>query len=394
VSSSPFAGSASGQLSGTRPDDARRHNRTALLRRLHVDGPCTRATLASELGLNRSTIKAVVDGLAEAGVVTEAVPAQRSGAGRPSLLVLPSAQAAVVLAVDVRVDQVSMAMVGIGGQILGRHSWNLHRTTRLPGEVITHVAESAQLLRDELGVREQSVGVSVPGVIRRADGLVHEAPNLGWRSVALGSRLSAVLGSPAMVGNDGELGALAEHLRGAAREVGDLLYLSADVGVGGGVIVGGVPFRGSTGYLGEIGHMIVRPGGRACFCGEQGCWETEVGEPALCRALGLPEDTPRGVLVAELRGLTRTDLLDEVGDWLVTGLVTAVNLLAPEMVVLGDLFAALPSALVSRVRDEVHSRSLVSRAGGGTQIVVSPLGRDGKLVGAAELAFEPVLGAV
>jgi predicted NBD/HSP70 family sugar kinase len=381
-------------ISGTRPDDARRHNRTALLRRLHVDGPCTRATLAAELGLNRSTIKAVVDGLAEAGVVTEAVPAQRSGAGRPSLLVLPSAQAAVVLAVDVRVDQVSMAMVGIGGQILGRHSWNLHRTTRLPGEVITHVAESAQLLRDELGVREQSVGVSVPGVIRRADGLVHEAPNLGWRSVALGSRLSAVLGAPTMVGNDGELGALAEHLRGAAREVGDLLYLSADVGVGGGVIVGGVPFRGSTGYLGEIGHMIVRPGGRACFCGEQGCWETEVGEPALCRALGLPEDTPRGVLVAELRGLARVDLLDEVGDWLVTGLVTAVNLLAPEMVVLGDLFAALPSALVARVRDEVHSRSLVSRAGGGTSIVVSPLGRDGKLVGAAELAFEPVLGAV
>lgn len=383
-----------GPNSGTRPDDARRHNRAALLRRLHVDGPCTRATLASELGLNRSTIKAVVDGLAEAGVVTEAVPAQRSGAGRPSLLVLPEASAAVVLAVDVRVDQVSMAMVGIGGQILGRHSWNLHRTTRLPGEVITHVAESAQLLRDELGVREQSVGVSVPGVIRRADGMVHEAPNLGWRSVALGARLSAVLGSPAMVGNDGELGALAEHLRGAAREVGDLLYLSADVGVGGGVIVGGVPFRGSTGYLGEIGHMIVRPGGRACFCGEQGCWETEVGEPALCRALGLPEDTPRGVLVAELRGLERVDLLDGVGDWLVTGLVTAVNLLAPEMVVLGDLFAVLPPALVARVREEVHARSLVSRAGGGTRIEVSPLGRDGKLVGAAELAFEPVLGAV
>jgi len=380
--------------SGTRPDDARRHNRTALLRRLHVDGPCTRATLATELGLNRSTIKAVVDGLAESGVVTEAVPAQRSGAGRPSLLVLPEASAAVVLAVDVRVDQVSMAMVGIGGQILGRHSWNLHRTTRLPGEVITHVAESAQLLRDELGVREQSVGLSVPGVVRRADGLVHEAPNLGWREIALGARLTAVLGTPVTVGNDGDLGALAEHVRGAARDVQDLLYLSADVGVGGGVIVGGMPWRGSTGYVGEIGHMIVKPGGRACFCGEQGCWETEVGEPALCRALGLPEDTPRGVLVAELRGLSRIDLLAEVGDWLVTGLVTAVNLLAPEMVVLGDLFAVLPDALVERVRDEVHSRSLVSRAGGGTRIEVSPLGRDGKLVGAAELAFEPVLGMV
>jgi predicted NBD/HSP70 family sugar kinase/biotin operon repressor len=384
--------------SGTRPDDARRHNRTALLRRLHVEGPCTRATLASELGLNRSTIKAVVDGLAESGVVTEAVPAQRTGAGRPSLLVLPEAHAAVVLAVDVRVDQVAMAMVGIGGQILGRHSWNLHRTTRLPGEVITHIAESAQLLRDELGVREQGVGVSVPGVVRRADGLVHEAPNLGWREVALGARLAAVLGSPTTVGNDGDLGALAEHVRGAARDASDLLYLSADVGVGGGVIVGGVPLRGSGGYVGEIGHMIVRPGGRACFCGEHGCWETEVGEPALCRALGLPEDTPRGVLVAELRDLEahpgRLDLLAGVGEWLVTGLVTAVNMLAPELVVFGDLFAALPTALVDTIRDELHRRSLVSRAAGRTRIAVSPLGRDGKLVGAAELAFEPVLGAM
>ena len=110
----------------------RRHNRAALLRRLHVDGPCTRATLATELGLNRSTIKAVVDGLAESGVVTEAVPAQRTGAGRPSLMVLPSPEAAVVLAVDVRVEQVAMSVVGIGGQVLGRHSWNLHRRTRTP----------------------------------------------------------------------------------------------------------------------------------------------------------------------------------------------------------------------------------------------------------------------
>ncbi|TCK24824.1 ROK family protein [Pseudonocardia endophytica] len=385
--------------SGTRPDDARRHNRAVLLRRLHVDGPCTRATLASELGLNRSTIKAVVDGLTESGVVTEAVPTLRSGAGRPSLLVLPEPQSAVVLAVDIRVDQVAMAMVGIGGQILGRHSWNLHRTTRLAGEVITHVAESAQLLRDELAVSELGVGVSVPGVVRRRDGLVHEAPNLGWREVALGERLAAVLGRPTQVGNDAELGALAEHVRGVARDDSDLVYLSADVGVGGGVVAGGRPLRGTGGYVGELGHILVRPGGRDCFCGAQGCWETEVGEPALCRALGLPEDGPRGVLVAELRGLAavpgRADLLlSDYAGWMAAGLVTVVNMLAPALVVLGDLFAALPPTVVDRIRDEVQRRSLVSRAIGGTRIALSPLGRDGKLVGAAELAFEPVLGTV
>jgi predicted NBD/HSP70 family sugar kinase len=382
---------------GARPDEARRHNRAALLRRLHVDGPCTRATLATELGLNRSTIKSVVDGLAESGVVTEAVPAQRNGAGRPSLMVLPDPQAAVVLAVDVRVERVAIAMVGIGGQMLGRHSWNLHHRTRTPGEVITHVAESAQLLAGELAVTAQGAGVSVPGVVRRADGQVHEAPNLGWRDVALGTRLATVLRMPVQVANDAELGALAEHVRGIARDVADLVYISAEVGVGGGVISGGRPLRGTRGYVGELGHLVVRPGGRPCYCGARGCWETEVGKPALCRALGLAADTPRGVVVAELRSLATAPLpgpLDEYAEWLATGLVSVVNMMAPELVVLGDLFTALPPRLVDHVRTLVHERSLVSRAVGGTRIETSPLGRDATLVGAAEIAFEPVLGSV
>ncbi len=388
---------AARSTAGARPDEARRHNRAALLRRLHVHGPRTRATLATELGLNRSTIKAVVDGLAEAGVVSEAVPAQRNGAGRPSLMVIPEAEAAVVLAIDVRVEQVAMSMVGIGGQVLGRHSWNLHSRTRTPGEVITHIAESAQLLGEELAVTAQGAGVSVPGVVRRDDGWVHEAPNLGWRDVALGTRLASVLHVPVQVANDAELGALAEHVRGAAHGVTDLVYISADRGVGGGVISEGRPLRGTRGYVGELGHLVVRPGGRDCYCGSRGCWETEVGEAAMCRALGLPEDSPRGVVVAELRSLATAPLpgpLDELAEWLTTGLVTVVNMMAPELVVLGDLFAALPPPLVDRVRAAVHERSLVSRAVGGTVIATSPLGRDAKLVGAAELAFEPVLGAV
>jgi predicted NBD/HSP70 family sugar kinase len=383
--------------SGTRPDEARRHNRAALLRRLHVHGPRTRATLATELGLNRSTIKSVVDGLAEAGVVTEAVPVQRNGAGRPSLMVLPAPEAAVVLAIDVRVEQVAMSMVGLGGLVLGRHSWNLHSRTRTPGEVITHIAESAQLLGEELGLTAQGAGVSVPGVVRRDDGWVHEAPNLGWRDVALGNRLTAVLRLPVQVANDAELGALAEHVRGTAHDATDLVYISADRGVGGGVISEGRPLRGTRGYVGELGHLVVRPDGRSCYCGSLGCWETEVGEAAMCRALGLPEDAPRGVVVAELRSLATAPLpgpLDELAEWLSVGLVTVVNMMAPELVVLGDLFAALPPPLVEKVRRAVHARSMVSRAVGGVRIEISPLGRDAKLVGAAELAFEPVLGGV
>jgi predicted NBD/HSP70 family sugar kinase len=262
--------------------------------------------------------------------------------------------------------------------------------------VFTKIVESTQPLVAELGVELDGVGVSVPGVVRRADGLVHNAPNLHWTDVPLGQWLRHALRLPVSVANDAELGALAEHLRGIARDAADLVYLSADVGVGGGVISGGTVLRGTGGYVGEFGHMVVRPGGRPCYCGTRGCWETEVGEHALARALGMPEDSARGSIVAELRSLPTPVVLQrlsEFTEWLTIGITNLVNLLGPELVVLGDLFTALPQPVVDALTTEVTQRSLVSRAIGTTRIVVSPLGADAKLIGAAELAFEPVLAA-
>lgn len=211
----------------------------------------------------------------------------------------------MVLAVDIQVEHVAIAFVGLGGQILGRNSWNLHGRNREPGEVITHIVDSATVLAGDLGCIPSGAGVSVPGVVRRADGHVHEAPNLRWTDIALGERLTSVLRVPVLVGNDAELGAVAEHLRGSARGSSDAVYVSADVGVGGGVIAEGASLRGAAGYVGELGHMVIRPGGRGCYCGSSGCWETEVGEAALCRALGLPEDTPRGAILVELKELAQ-----------------------------------------------------------------------------------------
>ncbi|MCM6777721.1 ROK family protein [Nocardia sp. CDC159] len=378
-----------------RPDEVRRFNRASLLRLLHTGGPATRARLAHELGLNRSTIKMLVDGLATDGVVEERVPRLITGAGRPSLLVLPQPQSVVVLAVDVQVEHAGIALVGLGGAILGRNSWNLRGPGPDPDELVCRIAESAALLAQDLQLRPVAAGVSVPGVVRRSDGLVHAAANLGWMQVPFGMRMGQLLGVPVVVGNDAELGALAEYVRGVGRGASDAVFVSADVGVGGGIIAQGAPMRGSAGYLGEIGHMTVRPGGRRCHCGNEGCWETEVGEAALRRALGLPEGSPRGAIVAELRELQRDSdpvaRLGEYVDWLILGLVNVVNILGAELVVLGDLFTTLPDAVVRRVEQEVLRRSLVGRALGGVRIEKSSLGADLKLLGAAEAAFEDVL---
>lgn len=368
-----------------------------MLRRLHVDGPCTRAVLAADLGLNRSTIKAVVDGLADSGMVSERLPAKRSGAGRPSLLVLPNPGAASVLAVDIKVDRVAMGIVGLGGEILGRLGWRIPRGTAKPVEVMLRVVDSAALLAGELGA-PVAAGVSIAGVVRRPDGLVREAPHLKWVDVSLGERLGAALGIPVVVANDAELGALAEQTRGVARGAANVVFVECDIGVGGGVIADGATLRGADGYLGELGHMVVRPDGRACHCGRRGCWETEVGTPALCRALGLDEDAPRGELTSVLRELAASpsasvERLAEFSSWLTLGLINLINLLAPELVVLGDPLGSLPGPVLDRVVLQVRRDSMVSRAVGGVTVVRSALGRDAALIGAAELAFGPVLDA-
>ena len=177
-----------------------------------------------------------------------------------------------------------------------------------------------------------------------------------------------------------------------------MVFVAGDVGVGGGVISGGTVLRGAGGYLGEFGHMMVRPDGRECHCGCRGCWETEVCEAALRRALGLPAGTGRGELIAELQELgadppVALARLAEYAGWLTIGLVNVVNMLAPELVVLGNLLTALPEPVLDAVAAQVRERSMVSRAVGHTQVVRSLLGGRAQLVGAAELAFGPVLDA-
>jgi len=141
---------------------------------------------------------------------------------------------------------------------------------------------------------------------------------------------------------------------------------------------------------------MVRPDGRECHCGCRGCWETEVCEAALRRALELPASTGRGELTAELRALAADPpvalaRLAEYAGWLTIGLVNVVNMLAPELVVLGNLLTALPEPALDAVAAQVRERSMVSRAVGHTRVVRSLLGGEAQLVGAAELAFGPVL---
>ena len=173
--------------------------------------------------------------------------------------------------------------------------------------------------------------------------------------------LAERLGRPVSTGNDANLGVLAEHTRGAAVGFSEVAYLSASVGIGGGFLVGGRPLAGARGYAGEVGHMQVDSRGPACRCGAAGCWEMKVGENVLLQQAGrLPGGGPPAVaevIAAARAGEQRAaEAVDSVAEWCGVGIRALVNLLNPEIVVLGGTLAQVWRAAEERVNDGVAAQ--------------------------------------
>lgn len=372
--------------------EVRRHNLGGLLRLLHVRGPTSRSDLTAAIGLNRSTVRALTTELAEAGLVREAATVGRGGAGRPSILVEPRSEQVWVLAIDIGVEHVATARIGLGGLVLDRRQQPLARGDGSVAAVLARLHALAAPLLAAAGTPPVGVGVAVPGIVGAADGTVRLAPNLGWVDVPLGELLAAGLGTtvPVAVGNEGDLGVVAEHLRGVAAGASDAIYLSGEVGIGGGLILGGRPLTGAGGYAGEIGHMTVNPAGRRCRCGRRGCWETEVGLDAVLQACGV-DGTLDDVLAAVAAGdPVATEGLGTVGRWLGIGVANLVNVFNPEVIVFGGLTRATFPTMEPYVRAELAAALTAPREQ--VRLELPGLGADSSLVGAAELAFAPLLG--
>jgi predicted NBD/HSP70 family sugar kinase len=384
---------------GQRSETVRRANLSAMVRELHLRGPLSRSELVARTGLTRSAIRALIGELVAGGVVVEE-PAVPSGTpGRPSPVVHLVADRHVVLALEIAIDSLAVAIVGAGGVVHEHRRVDRPRGHFSVEEIVADLADLARDARSRRPAGEMPirVAVAVAGLVSRSDGLVRFAPNLGWVDVPLGERLAEALGLPVPVevANESDMGALAELRRGAARGADDALYIHGEVGVGGGIIVDGRPLGGIGGYGGEIGHMTVNPAGRPCRCGSTGCWETEVGEGALLDRAGYPVTGGRAAVDAVLADAragrpAAIAALDDAGRWLGIGIASLVNVLNPRRVVVGGLFSKIHPLVAGRIEESldryalVASRQLVS-------VVPSALGVDAPLLGAAELAFEPLL---
>ena len=384
---------------GHRSETVRRANLRSIVRELHGSGTLSRSDLVARTGLTRSAIRALTGELVAGDLATEGPATLHATPGRPSPLVRLDPHGAVVIALEIAVDSLAVAAVGLGGEVFCVERIGLPRGRSSVADIAAALAELAdRVRRGPLGGDSiVGVGVAVVGIVRRSDGMVALAPNLGWRDEPLGEHLAAALGidAPIAFANESDLAALAELRRGIARNVNDVVLIWGSVGVGGGLIVGGEPLTGAAGYGGELGHIPVNPDGLPCRCGSIGCWETEVGGSAILRRAGYPPEGGPSALDAVLADAEAgspiaLDAFAETGRWLGIGLAGVINILNPELVLIGGRLAPSYPFLRTALEAELDRRVLrASRRL--VRVIPATLGVDAPLLGAAELAFEPLL---
>ena len=383
---------------GAGPDRVRQRNLAGVLGLVHRGAGISRSQLTLATGLNRSTIAALVGELADLGLVHETEPPASNRVGRPSPVVTASPDV-VAFTVNPEIDAVTVGAVGLDGTV---HHRIRSETDRVPtvAEAVALAASAIETLRSMPSVGGASatvsavgIGVAVPGLVSRGDGLVRLAPHLGWVDEPLVDLLRDATGLPVQAANDASLGARAESIFGAGRGVGTMVFLNGGAsGVGGGAIVDGVPFGGVGGYAGELGHTLVNTNGVRCHCGAIGCLETEVGQGALLRASGRArgDDDDLDALLAGSQDPAVLAEVDRQVSFLAIALRNVINVFNPERIVLGGFLGALQGVAGDRIAALATGSAL---PGPRESVVIrrAELGSRRLTIGAAELAFAELL---
>ena len=378
----------------------RRANLGVVLRHVASAGSRSRARIAAETGLTRGTVSSLVAELIALGLLRETGETTSPlGVGRPGVA-LELADVVVGVGLEVNVDYVAVSVEDLTGAI--RYERRAYRENRgsEPGPVLDRLGSAARAALDAAerdGLRPAGVSVAVPGLVEEASGTVVLAPNLGWEHLPVAAELEARLGLPVHVENESNLAALAEHWAGAAVGVDDFVCVFGEVGVGGGVVLGGRLFRGSHGFGGEFGHVSVDPDGQRCACGSRGCVETLVGQESIARAAGISPVTGRTRSLTDELARRAAEgspdvvrALSDAGRWLGIALASTFNLLDLQAVVLGGCFGPLSPWLVDAVRGTLEERSLAARSGSFT-VLPSAFGDGAAVRGAAALSLHRVL---
>ena len=336
-------------------EKVRKINKSIVLNTLRLHAPISRARVANLTGLNRSTVSNIVNVLIEEGLVFEDQQ-ESNGIGRPGITLGLRPDGGAVIGVEIGVGFISVLLTNFVAKPL----WEIRvQTTSSQSQTeIINLAEKyidqALAIAKEHGLRPLGVGVGLPGLVNIRLGNLIMAPNLHWNNVPLRLIWNQRFHLPIYVDNEANLAALGEYYFGIARNIDNFIYLSSDIGLGGGIMIDGRLFRGAHGYGGEIGHIQRNPQGEQCGCGRIGCWETQVGPRPVLRRVkkefqtshdktlldacsgNLDDLTFDMVVKLALNGnLICRQAIEEVAVNLGMGIADLVNVFNPDLIVIG-----------------------------------------------------------
>ena len=332
----------SGTFQGANLEHARALNRRAVFDAVRRHGPVTRAELARLIGLTVQGVSNIAAELEEAGLIRQ--DGKRLGQrGQPAVELSVNPAGGYTIGLSLAYRQVTGVLADLAGQVVAQDSRAL--SAREPEAVTQTLAAQAGDLLASSGIGRDQVwglGCSVPGTVENGTAWydkVQEAE--AWGKFPLAAELERLTGFWALVENDATAAAIGERLYGVGRFAASFFYLHFNLGLGGGIVADGQPYRGRFGGAGEIGHMIVKPGGRPCGCGSRGCLEQYVSYYAAAETVCGPERAPDEVPAEELAALVRAGdprLLAwqrEAGQYLRIALRNIEAMFDPDTIVVG-----------------------------------------------------------
>jgi glucokinase-like ROK family protein len=389
----------------------RQINLSVILHHLRENAPISRAALAEITGLNKTTVSSLVEELIDRQFVREVGLGSAGMAGRRAMLLKLNPAAGCVVSGEIGVDFISVIAADFASEIVWRHQDRIDPAMGQQAIVERAVALLQQAVTGGLGACGTLLGVAVgvPGLVDQATGALLFAPNLGWQDVPVRTILQQTFEAPVFVDNEANLATLGEHYFGAAQGYEEVLYVSAGVGLGGGVVHDGQLCRGVTGVAGELGHMTMDPNGELCSCGNRGCWETLVSQQALFRRVrraieaGQTSQLSKAVngdysrltvpLVTDAArsgDAVALEAFDTVGHSLGIGIASLVNALNPELVVFGGILSLAWEFLLPAVTEEMQQRALRWNREA-TQVVLARHGFDACVMGGLALVLQDIL---
>jgi predicted NBD/HSP70 family sugar kinase len=386
----------------------RRNNLELTLRLLALTPGLSRADLAGGTGLTRATVTRLVAELMELGLVREGAVSSSRRVGRPGTPLDIDGRHVLAIGLELNVDYIGILVRDLGGREVYRDECVFDSVGAGPDRSVQATIDLCHRAIRRVRTRQHDrqpvivgVAAAIPGLVELGDGVVIEAPNLEWRDYSFGAALRRGLhlnGAPVLVGNDANFAALAEFRIGAWAGTADLIYVTGEVGIGGGIVAGGQPLLGSRGFGGEIGHMRVDPAGPQCHCGRRGCWEALIGLSAVLRSAGIstpPGTHPRAMVEALVsrgrEGNERAlDAIDRLGRDVGVGAAMLGNIFDPSVIILGGYFVALEEWILPRARRELTG-GMLGRGGATPDLGVSGLGFSAAARGAALHAMDAVL---